>query len=160
MQAFKDSSGRLWEVVVDHGRVMQLKALLAIDVYGMIKSGLSSLADILGDIPQIINIAYVLCKDQADRLGVSDEQFGESLGGDALEDLIAAVQEAFIDFFPNRRHREMARAGLKIVTEMARSAALKTAQIKPELVAQMLLASLTSAPESSESTRPDSPSVR
>jgi hypothetical protein len=54
------------------------------------------------------DVLFVLCKQQADNAGVSDEAFGAALAGDATEKASDALVDEMIDFFPQSR-REILR---------------------------------------------------
>ena len=53
---------------------------------------------------------YCLIKPQADKLGVTDEQFGQSLGGDAVLAAQTAFYEELVDFFQKRGRADRVKA--------------------------------------------------
>ncbi|MFO7971921.1 MAG: hypothetical protein R6U40_09240, partial [Desulfobacterales bacterium] len=53
----------------------------------------------------LVDVLYVLCEEQAQRDGVSDEDFGRGLRGDALDAAARAFLEALADFCPSRKAR-------------------------------------------------------
>ena len=48
---------------------------------------------------------YAVCKPQADERGVSDEEFGRSMAGDAIESATVALLEDIVGFCPSPRDR-------------------------------------------------------
>ena len=48
---------------------------------------------------------YAACKPQADERGVSDEDFGRAMAGDAIEAATAALLEEIVAFCPSPRDR-------------------------------------------------------
>ena len=61
---------------------------------------------------------YVVCKTEADANGVTDEQFGEAMAGDAIDQATKALLEEIVDFSPSPRDRARARRVLEKATEM------------------------------------------
>jgi hypothetical protein len=53
----------------------------------------------------LCDVIYAACKPQADERQVSDEAFGASMAGDAIEHATAALLEELVDFCPSPRDR-------------------------------------------------------
>jgi hypothetical protein len=101
MQTFKDLQNREWQLSITIGSVRQVKEQLGVDL-----TEFPEVFDRLGaDILLLCNVLYVLVKPQADKLGVTDEDFGYSLGGDVLEQATDVLLDQLIAFFPNRRRQ-------------------------------------------------------
>ena len=75
-----------------------------------------------------MDVLYVACKDQADAAGVTDEQFGRAMGGDAIEAATAALLDDLVDFFPSQRRKLLGRALAKFAEFEAK--AMKHANAK------------------------------
>ncbi|MBN2377064.1 MAG: hypothetical protein JXD22_11725 [Sedimentisphaerales bacterium] len=58
----------------------------------------------------LCDVIYSLCKTQADVSGISDEDFGLRLGGDAILHAQEAFYEELIDFFRQRGRPDRAKA--------------------------------------------------
>jgi hypothetical protein len=56
----------------------------------------------------LCDVLYVLCKPDADKLQITDEQFGQSMGGNALRDGQKALFEELTDFFQQLGRTEKA----------------------------------------------------
>jgi len=115
MKAFKDNAGRTWEVEVTTAAVKRVRGLVDVDLVAGTLSG--DLLDRLADDPILLcDLIYALCKPQADREGVSDEDFGRAMAGDAIERATAALLEELVGFFPSPKRRILRKALDKMET--------------------------------------------
>ena len=157
MHSFKDNSQRDWEVTIHVAAVKRIRALLGIDLYGLVDDGFQSLASLVSDPVRLADVLYCLCKEQADQLGVSDEDFGRGLAGDAITEAADAFVEELIDFFPDARARAGLRkaidAGRKVRDRVLSHAENLLAAIDPQIEADKWINSSGNLPESSESTQ-------
>ena len=100
---------------------------------------------------------YCLCKDQADKQSISDENFGRALAGDAITQAADAFVEELIDFFPDARARASLRKAIeagKTVRDKVLSHAEKILDsIDPETEAKKWISSSGTWPESSAVTQ-------
>lgn len=115
MRTFTDNAGRTWTVAIHVAAVKRVRAILEIDLYGLVNEGFERLAELCHDPVTLVDLLYVLCQDEAEKRGVSDEDFGRAMAGDSIERATMAFIEALTDFFPNPR----VRAGLKRVMATA-----------------------------------------
>jgi hypothetical protein len=161
MRIFKDNVGRDWTVAINVAAVKRCRGLVGVDLYALVDGGFDGLSRLLGDPVQFVDTLYVLCKQEADARGVSDEDFGRGLGGDALGAATDAFLEELTDFFPDPR----VRAGLRRVLATARTVRdrmldrmdLALDAIDPDAEATRLTGSSGNWPESSASTPAPSP---
>jgi hypothetical protein len=166
-QTFRDAKGRVWEVSINATTVKRAQRLLALNIPGLLNDGQRPLQELLGDNIRLCDLLYVICKREADERGVSDEEFGEGLFGDALFAARDAFMQALRFFFGDRRVRHALGKVIdaaKISEErVLRHLEQETAKIDPqklgETLAERLLGSLTKPPASSESTPDPSPST-
>ena len=127
MHSFIDSAGRTWTVRVDVGAVKRVRAALGLDLMQVAEKRTADgrepgvLERLASDPVLLVDVIYVLCEEHAKRLGVSDEEFGRAMLGDALDGAVKAMLGAVVDFFPNPRER----AALKRVLTAAETAAEK-----------------------------------
>ena len=56
-----------------------------------------------------MDVLYAVCKPQADKLGITDEDFGEAMAGDTIEHATTALLEEVINFFPESKRMVMQR---------------------------------------------------
>lgn len=117
MTTFVDTAGRTWTVRVDVAAIKRVRSVAGVDLYGLVDDRFAGLGRLLGDPVPLVDVLYVLCRDAAERAGVTDEDFGRAMAGDVIERAANAFVEALIDFFPDPR----VRAGLRRVIEAGRT---------------------------------------
>lgn len=124
MHAFSDSNGRTWNLIVTVDAVRRVRDLVGVNLARLIeprKAGgeVPLMTDLEDDIMLLVDVIYAIIKPQADVAGVSDEEFGQALGGEA----IAAAHEAFwkelADFFRSLRRRPGAPEAKAIEKQLA-----------------------------------------
>jgi hypothetical protein len=163
MHTFKDNADRVWTVAINVAAVKRVRALASVDLFKLIDDGFKPLAALVADPVALADVLFCLCKDEADAKGVSDEEFGRGLAGDAITRAADAFVEELVDFFPDAR----ARAGLKKVMDAGRTvrdrlidhAEKLIDKIDPEREATSLIASFGNSPERSASIPAPSPSA-
>lgn len=116
MHAFKDTEGRNWLVSISVQSIKMCRALVDVDLYSLVDDKFQGLEKLFSDPVKFVDVLYVLCKPEADGRGLSDEDFGRSMGGDSLGKATDAFLEELTDFFPDPRIR----GGLKKVMETSR----------------------------------------
>lgn len=97
MQTFKDGKDRLWITHVDVHAIKRVKLLTGVDLLKVPEGQL--LVELCEDIMKLVDVLYSVIKPQADAAGVSDEEFGQALVGDALDNATSAFLESLIGFF-------------------------------------------------------------
>ena len=157
MREFIDSTGRKWVISITIDAVKRCRDLLEINLLEPEKGDPPLLTRIGTDEILFCDLLYCLCKPQLDKAGISDQQFGEVLGGDAILSASNAFYEELIDFFRKRGRTDRAKAAAK-QQEMISLAVEKIGQTieKLDLTAEIdkALGSVsTSLQEQSESTQ-------
>jgi hypothetical protein len=162
MRTFTDNAGRIWTITVNVAALKRVRGMLNVDIYKLVDDGFKGLGELLGDVIQLVDVLYCLCKDEADARKVSDEDFGRAMFGDAIHQATEAFVEELIDFFPEARVRSSLR---KIVAESrkVRDRLLGRAEqvlesFDADREANRLLSSYGIAPASSDLTPAPSPS--
>lgn len=112
MRTFKDNQDRQWSLAINVDVVKRVKASLDVDLMAAVEGKL--LERLSGDPILLCDIVYVVCKPQADAEGVSDEDFGRAMAGDAIDDATFAFLEELVDFFPSTRRAVLRRALVKL----------------------------------------------
>ncbi len=156
MHSFTDNACRTWCVAINVAAIKRVRGLLDIDLYQLVDDGLKQLGKLVSDPVQLVDVLYVLCREEAIARGVSDEDFGRALAGDAITLAAEAFVEELIDFFPDARSR----AGLRKVIEAGRQVREKLLdhvetqlqQLDVNQAVHNLIASWTNSPASSAST--------
>ena len=110
MHSFVDKEGRSWAVVVNIGAVKCVRALCAgLNILELIsvdengKTDSSTLDKLSNDPVLLVDTIYAVCKPEADKLGITDEQFGAAMNGDAIERATRAFLDEVVDFFPEAK---------------------------------------------------------
>lgn len=113
MRTFTDNVQREWAIEVNVNALKRLKPI-GVDLAG---DGFSTVIQQLASDPiMLVDTLFVLCQSQADKMGISDMQFGQSMAGDAIERATNALVEALIDFFPKARQRALRTVWEKVKT--------------------------------------------
>jgi hypothetical protein len=110
VKTFKDNAGRTWTVGVNIATVKRVKSLLEIDLLDVVEGKL--LDKIVLDPVMMCDVVYAICKPDADKQNITDEQFGCAMAGDAIEHATEALLQELIDFFPELK-RPALRAALE-----------------------------------------------
>ena len=114
MKTFSDNTGRAWSLAINVDAVKRVKALVNVDLLQAVEGKL--IEQLVADPILLCDVVFCLCKPQADQLGVSDEDFGRSMAGDAIEQATGAMLEELVDFFPSRRRALLTKAVGKFKT--------------------------------------------
>lgn len=98
MQSFKDASGRTWDLKIDVAAIQRVHRLCGVDL-----TDRGALTEALQSGPVLLHVIYVLCKPEADRLGIDEDGFGAGLdSGDVVEQATDAFVEALVNFTRSR----------------------------------------------------------
>ncbi|MCW5769933.1 MAG: hypothetical protein KIT19_14755 [Phycisphaeraceae bacterium] len=103
MKSFTDNAGRDWTVEVNVWALKRIKGLTGTDLLEAIDGPL--VERLIRDPVLLCDVVYAACKPQADERGVSDEDFGRAMAGDAIDRATAALLEELVAFCPSPRDR-------------------------------------------------------
>ncbi|HEV57106.1 MAG TPA: hypothetical protein ENN87_06360 [Phycisphaerales bacterium] len=110
MRTFADNAGRTWTITLTIDAAKRVKRLLDVNLLEL-EAGDPPLLTRLGtDVILLCDVIYVLIKPQADAAGLTDEQFGAALGGEAILAAQTAFYEELVDFFRKLGRTDLARA--------------------------------------------------
>ena len=156
MHTFADNLGRTWYVAVNVTTIRRVRGALDIDLYQLVDDGMQALGRLVADPVRLADVLYVLCKDEADKANVTDEDFGRAMAGDAIALATDAFLAELTDFFPDERSRAALRrviaAGREVRTKLLVHAEAMLEAINPEECASNLISSWTNSQASSAST--------
>ena len=127
MKTFKDCEGREWQIAINIATLKRVKETLNFDLLDVAQG--KELDRLITDPYLLVNVLYVLCKPQADEHTITDEQFGEGMAGDAIEDATTAMLEELVNF-SRRRLRPALTKAMQKMNELEEKAA--------ELIEKML----------------------
>lgn len=95
MAVFQDQNGREWVLKIHAPMIVDIQSETEVDL-----RSIDSLSALLGDPVGLVNVLWVMVREQAGPLGVLPRNFGESLVGDAIEKAAEALVKAYRDFSP------------------------------------------------------------
>lgn len=115
MKTFTDNTGRAWTVSLNVGTLKRVRGLCKVDLMQAVEGKL--VEKLIADPVLLCDVLFAVCKEEADKLQVSDIDFGRSLGGDAIDSATTALLEELVVFFPQRR-REVLRKALHKMNQL------------------------------------------
>ncbi len=136
MKTFNDNAGRTWTITVNVGAIKRVKSLLSVNLMDAVEGKL--LERLISDPILLCDVIYAVCKPEADAKEISDEDFGRSMAGDAIDFATSALLEELCDFFPQGR-RKLLRKALEKLRKLE-SLAMTAAEARldsPELETRM-----------------------
>lgn len=104
MAAFKDNKGKLWELNLTTTSAKRIQSLTQFNILSRKEDVWQRLSD---DMILLVDVIYAMVKPDADAKGITDEQFGESLVGDAIVEATKALQETYVLFFPAQQRANL-----------------------------------------------------
>ena len=157
MKTFRDNAGRTWSVTVDVTAVKRVRSLLDVNLLDVLDGKL--IERLAVDPVLLCDVLYALVKPEADAGGVSDEEFGRAMAGDAIEHATTALLEELADFFPQGKRGLLRKAlgKLRAWEEKALAAAemrLESPELEAAMNAALERAGLTSGGSSGSSPGP------
>ena len=110
MKSFTDNTGRTWTLAVNVGTIKRVRALCDVNLANIITiSGTTPKVDLLerlgNDPVLLVDVLYAAVKPEADTKGISDQEFGQAMSGDAIEMATTALLDEVIDFFPETKRK-------------------------------------------------------
>jgi hypothetical protein len=110
MPTFKDCNNREWHLWLDAPTINQVRKQCNIDLADLTGASVEKLAT---DPCLLVDVLWVLCRDQATAANISDAQFGKALIGDPIDQAADKLVEAILDFFPKRRRELLSAVATK-----------------------------------------------
>ena len=104
MRTFTDNAERTWEVEINVAGVKRVRDLVGVDLLEIVEGTL--IDKLIRDPILLCDIVYAVCKPQSDEREISDEDFGRSMAGDAIEHATTALLEELVSFCPSPRDRK------------------------------------------------------
>lgn len=122
MGYFTDCKGAKWDVSIDIPTIKRVRSLTGIDLLNVaISDQQSGVFQALSDCVLFADVLYSICKPEADKRGISDEDFGRLLEVDPNE-VANTVLEEIACFFQRRgqtKAAEIIRWQIRKSNEMA-----------------------------------------
>ncbi len=108
MRTFNDNAGRTWTLAINVDAVRRVRSIVNVDLLEAVEGKL--IEKLVGDPILLCDMIYVICKPEADQRSVSDEDFGRSMAGDAIDHATTSLLEELVDFFPKSRRALLTKA--------------------------------------------------
>ena len=112
MHTFSDTQGRPWTITLNVDAIRRVRSVLNINLLEAIEGKL--LERLITDPVLLCDILFVVIQPEAISKGISDEDFGRSLGGDVLDVATTALLEELVDFFPSAKRTVFRKALTKL----------------------------------------------
>lgn len=137
MTKFADSTGRQWEPEINVVTIGRVRDRLKINLLELVLPN-STLPDRLADPCLMVDVLYLLCKDQADKLDLDDVAFGKAMTPDGIEDAWTGVLEGIVLFSPRGLRPAYQKVLVKAwAFEAAQAAKIKALTEGPEFEAML-----------------------
>lgn len=116
MRKFNDEQGRTWVVAISVDTIKRVRRELDIDLLDNTDGKL--VHRLLADEVLLGDVIYAVCKPEAEKLGISQDDFDRAMLGDAIEHAVGALLAGITDFCRSQTRR----ANLKNMINKTRSA--------------------------------------
>jgi len=103
MKQFTDTQGRSWTIEINVAALKRVKGLTGVDLMGVLDGDL--VQRFIGDPVLLCDVLYAVCKPQADKENITDEDFGRAMAGDTIERATESLLDEIVSFCPNPRDR-------------------------------------------------------
>lgn len=98
MATFKDNAGKEWTVELDRNLIVGVRNTF--DGLDLLSIDGAAYQRLRADPILLVDTIWLICEQQAKEQGVSSEDFGRSLAGDAISDATAALLAAILEYSP------------------------------------------------------------
>lgn len=132
MQNFRDSAGSDWALTIDFPTIKRVRKLIPGIDLGKPWDGKPTLIDRLrSEVELAVDVVFAIVQPQAEKLGITDEQFGHRLLGDGFERAEAALWAEWSDFFLRTNRK----AAAELVSKTGKMQAAMTVVATEEVTA-------------------------
>ena len=154
MKQFTDNAERTWTVEVNVAAIKRVKSLLDVNLLEALEGDL--LDELAHDMVLLCDVIYALCKPEADAIGITDEQFGQAMAGDAIDFATTALLEELVEFFPLAKRRVLTKALAKMRNVDEKAIAYAEAKLDDPELDRKIDDALTALSDSATSSPDDS----
>ncbi|WP_020473385.1 hypothetical protein [Zavarzinella formosa] len=158
MASFKDGKNREWTVLINVPVIKRVLTKTGKNLGDLLKNECALLMEITASPVLFADVLASMCGPQIAASGITEEDFQESLAGDAGEPAVQAFWDALVDFSPPRTRETLRSLGVK--SEQVRQLAMTRAgeslakfmEMTPEKILNTISSNIaTGSPESSAS---------
>ena len=108
MRQFVDCGGNTWLIQLNVDTIKRVRDLIKVDLTDVAAGDPPLIVRLGTDVILLCDVLFAVCAAQASKAGVTDEEFGRAMGGDALLAGSTALMEELTDFFQKLGRREVA----------------------------------------------------
>ena len=140
MKQFTDNKERSWTLSLNIATAKKVKDAVSFD---LLSEDVGEMVGRLAVEPVLLcDVIFILVSDQAARNNITDEDFGESMAGEAIGKATEALLDEIVDFFPPRK-RKVLRMALDKMEEaedllMTRAEDLISSKTAEEIVEEVI----------------------
>jgi hypothetical protein len=153
MKTFADNAARTWAITVNVAAVKRVRELLGVNILEIADQKGKLLERLVEDPCVLCDVLWCLVKPEAEAKGISDEEFGRALGGDALDQATDALLTEIADFFPKSRREVLRRIVQKLSVLQQKASALALTKLDDPNLDLQLEREMTAALETAWGTR-------
>lgn len=144
MKTFTDNTGKTWSIAINVGAVKRVRASLDVNLLDAVEGKL--IERLVSDPILLCDVIFVLCQQEAETRGITDEQFGQAMAGDAIDMATSALLEELVDFFPSGKRQVLTKALAKLKAFEAKVIELASKRLDDPALEQQLNQALEQLP--------------
>jgi hypothetical protein len=144
VKTFADNTGRTWSIAINVGAVKRVRASLDVNLLDAVEGKL--IERLVSDPILLCDVIFVLCQQEAETRGITDEQFGQAMAGDAIDAATSALLEELVDFFPTGKRQVLTKALAKLKAFEAKAIELASKRLDDPALEQQLNQALEQLP--------------
>lgn len=144
MKTFTDNTGRTWSIAINVGAVKRVRSSLDVNLLDAVEGKL--IERLVSDPILLCDVIFVLCQQEAEARGITDEQFGQAMAGDAIDSATSALLEELVDFFPSGKRQVLTKALAKLKAFEAKAIELASKRLDDPGLEQQLNQALEQLP--------------
>lgn len=141
MRSFKDNCGREWGLSLTVRSGKRVRDDAGVDLFNMFdreEKGFGFITDVI----KLVDVLWIMVREQAEKTGITDIQFGESMVGDSITTAQQALIDCVIDFMPEAKKKiylELVAKVQKMEALSVQRATKATAALDPEQMLEKIL---------------------
>lgn len=140
MKTWTDNRQRTWVIEINVTTLKRIRDLAGVDLLEAIEGDV--LERLIRRPDELAAVLYAACQPAADTAGVTPENFGEGLAGDAIDAATEALLADLVAFFPRARRAVIDKAVAKVrhleaMTYNAAERALDSPELEALLAAEL-----------------------
>lgn len=137
MATWQDKNGKSWDCEITVKTLKQVKSRLNVDLLDFQNAA----KRLMQDVYLLCDVLYIVHSAECEKLGISDEDFGNLLAGDAIDDATKALIDSLCYFFPVQQREMLAKITKKrqeVETEIYKKVGQEIDNIPTEKVLELI----------------------